>query len=161
MPAVAAPLFRGRPLQVCREAAEVDVQDSIMERLAPLASSTAQRRWMANGTPDEYLIPEQLLEDALDATRFAGLPHVRSGLPPRKSRLNGAAPSLSMVNVPACLWTVVRPRSLMERRRKRRSWVPVFARRSSATALLRLRCFGAGKLGRHGFMTLPGIALAL
>jgi hypothetical protein len=72
----------GPPLQVCREAAEVDVLDSIMKRLAPLASSTAQRRWMANGTPDEYLIPEQLLEDALDVTRFAGLRHVRSGLPP-------------------------------------------------------------------------------
>jgi hypothetical protein len=52
-----------------------------LQRLAPLASLAAQRRWIAGGTPDNYLIPDQLLEDALDAARFAGLPHVRSGLP--------------------------------------------------------------------------------
>ena len=56
--------------------------DYIPQRLAPLASLAAQRRWIVNGTPDEYLVPEQLLEDALDAARFARMPHVRSGLPP-------------------------------------------------------------------------------
>ena len=81
-----------------------------MKRLAPLASSTAQRRWMANGTPDEYLIPEQLLEDALDATRFAGLRHVRSGLPPSLvsalERLAELVRELSIESDPS--WAAVR-----------------------------------------------------
>jgi len=54
----------------------------IFQRLAPLASLAAQRRWIVNGTPDEYLIPEQLLEDAFDAARLANLAHLKNGLPP-------------------------------------------------------------------------------
>ena len=37
-----------------------------------------------------------------------------------------------------------------------KDWVPVFARRCSVNAILTLRCFGAGRLGRHGFMTFLG-----
>jgi len=49
-------------------------------RLAPLASQAAQRRWIVSATADSYLVPEELLEDAQDAARYAGLPHIRGSL---------------------------------------------------------------------------------
>jgi len=58
------------------------VLNYVLQRLAPLASLTAQRQWIVKGTPDKYLVPEQLLEGAVDAARLAGLPHARSGFPP-------------------------------------------------------------------------------
>ena len=38
--------------------------------LAPVASLAAQRRWMVQGTPGEYLLPSELLEDAAEAVRL-------------------------------------------------------------------------------------------
>lgn len=71
----------GRILAVAFGGGGLAVADYVTQRLALLASLAAQRRWIVNGTPDEYLVPQQLLEDALDAARFASLPQMRSGLP--------------------------------------------------------------------------------
>src|SRR5262245_44257770 len=38
----------------------------VAKRLAPLASLHAQRRWIVGGSTESYLVPEQLLEDAID-----------------------------------------------------------------------------------------------
>ncbi|RQP21438.1 hypothetical protein DZC73_28600 [Albitalea terrae] len=43
---------------------------SIAIALAPLASEVAQAKYIANATPSEYLLPEELLEDAYDALRL-------------------------------------------------------------------------------------------
>jgi hypothetical protein len=52
------------------------------KRLAPLASLKAQRRWIAGASQESYLVPEQLLEDAVDIARYAALPAARARLPP-------------------------------------------------------------------------------
>jgi hypothetical protein len=45
------------------------MRNTIAKRLAPLASLPAQRRWIIHGTKAEYIVPEQLLEDACDVVR--------------------------------------------------------------------------------------------
>jgi hypothetical protein len=51
-------------------------------RLAPLASLEAQQRWIVHGTRQNYLLPEDLLEDASDVIRMVrSLPRVRDSLP--------------------------------------------------------------------------------
>lgn len=55
---------------------------SIFKRLAPLASLAAQRRYLVHGTRDEYLVPEELLNDAYDVVRqVRTMPAVRDALP--------------------------------------------------------------------------------
>ena len=43
---------------------------SIAIALAPLASEVAQAKYIANATPSEYLLPEELLESAQNALRL-------------------------------------------------------------------------------------------
>jgi len=43
----------------------MDIVDEIGRRLGVLASRAAQERYMVNATPDEYLLIEEAVEDAL------------------------------------------------------------------------------------------------
>ena len=58
------------------------MRHSISKRLAPLASLAAQRRYIVQATRDEYLVPEELLNDADDVIRqVRTMPAVRDALP--------------------------------------------------------------------------------
>jgi hypothetical protein len=46
------------------------IKDTYSYRLAPLASLEVQRRFIVHATKDEYLLIEELLEDALDIERL-------------------------------------------------------------------------------------------
>jgi hypothetical protein len=53
----------------------------ISKRLAPLASLAAQRRYIVHGTPEEYLVPSELLNEADDVVRqVRTMPVARDGL---------------------------------------------------------------------------------
>jgi hypothetical protein len=57
-------------------------RDSICKRLAYLASLTLQQRYINHATKDEYLLPEELLEDAHNCVRrMRTIPEARSALP--------------------------------------------------------------------------------
>lgn len=45
------------------------MKHSIAERLAPIASLAAQRRYIVHGTSEEYCLPSELLNDADDVIR--------------------------------------------------------------------------------------------
>jgi hypothetical protein len=57
------------------------VLNYIAKRIAPLASSSAQRRWIVDGTADWYLLPSELLEQAIDAPRCARLQRAQNAVP--------------------------------------------------------------------------------
>jgi hypothetical protein len=58
------------------------MRHTISKRLAPLASLAAQRRFIVQGTRDEYLVPSDLLNDAVDVVRqVRTVPAVRDALP--------------------------------------------------------------------------------
>jgi hypothetical protein len=58
------------------------MRHTISKRLAPLASLAAQRRYIVQATRDEYLVPEELLNDADDVIRqVRTMPAVRDALP--------------------------------------------------------------------------------
>ena len=59
------------------------MRQTISKRLAPLASLAAQRRYIVHATRDEYLVPEQLLNDADDVIRqVRTMAAARDSLPP-------------------------------------------------------------------------------
>ena len=59
------------------------MKQDIAIKLAPLASATFQQKYMVNGTVAEYLIPEDILNDAYDCVRLArDFPEERTGLTP-------------------------------------------------------------------------------
>ena len=58
------------------------MRHTISKRLAPLASLAAQRRYIVQATRDEYLVPEELLNDADDVVKqVRTMPAVRDALP--------------------------------------------------------------------------------
>ena len=72
----------------------------VADRLAPLASLEAQRRWIVNGTRETYLVPDQLLEDARDVARLVALPEYAGRLPDElPSLLKRLSESVEMVDL--------------------------------------------------------------
>lgn len=58
------------------------MRHTIAKRLAPLASLAAQRRYIVQGTRDEYLVPSELLNDADAVVReVRRMPVVQDALP--------------------------------------------------------------------------------
>jgi hypothetical protein len=49
----------------------VSASEYVYSKLPPMASIAAQRRFIVQAQPDAYYVPDQLLEDVLDAARFA------------------------------------------------------------------------------------------
>jgi len=73
---------------------------SIAKRLAPLASLAAQRRWIIHGTADEYIVVDQLLEDAHDVVRqVREIPEVAKSLTPEAvAFITGLEPMLKSLD---------------------------------------------------------------
>lgn len=64
------------------------MRNVIGKRLARAASLVAQRRYISNATREEYLLPEELLEDVSQVIRqIREQPHVRSALSDRTAQL--------------------------------------------------------------------------
>ena len=59
-----------------------------IETIRYLASREAQERYIVNGTASEYLLPEELVNDALDFVRLVELGNIGSSLTaPQRGRL--------------------------------------------------------------------------
>ncbi len=60
----------------------MSMSSNICRRLANLASVSSQRRYIRDATKDEYLLPEELLENAHDCIRrMRTIPAAREALP--------------------------------------------------------------------------------
>jgi hypothetical protein len=88
----------------------------VTERLANLASQLMQERYIANATKDEYLLPEEVLEDACWVLRLveSGSPIVASLSAEAKAEILALAPLLEQEAAQGVVESCTSPQALLE-----------------------------------------------